>query len=389
MAAGALIAIAPLLAACGSSGSSAAASSHNKAPITIGTIGAFSGPDASTGDANTAVLAYFKALNAKGGIDGHMVNVLKGDDQYNSALTPGIARKLLPKVAAFCGVNGTPNNIAIQALLAQSKVPNIAPATGAAALTKPVSPTQYVVVADYGRLSTGLVDYAVKKLHKTRIALLYINGDAGAPALAGVKSEAAKDGAALVSAQSYDLSDTTLSAQMAKIKAANPDFVIAESVSQGFALAVNTAHQIGLDTTWGNLFFGGTPQFAQLTHNSTSGRAYISTFLNQPSEPSSEQAIATIQKYYSSIPDADAQALQGWTLADACAAVIKKTLDSGEAVTSANLIKTANNFSLDDTFVHGLKWTPQDHAGVTQYAILKQQGANFVPVTGFKESAAY
>jgi branched-chain amino acid transport system substrate-binding protein len=383
----AAVAAMSLLAGCSSGGGSG--DSTGGKTLTIGTVGAFSGANASTGDANKAVIAYFDNLDASGGIDGYKINVVQGDDQYNAALTPGVVRKLIPQVQGFCGNNGTDENVAAQPILAQAKIPNIAPATGASSLVNPVTDTQYLVVPDYGRLTTGLLQYAVKTLHKSRIAVMYIDGSTGAPVIDAAKSEAKKLGVTLVDTEPYAVTATTLAPQIQKVKAANPDFVLDEAVTSGFALAVNQAQQVGLDTTWGGFFFGGTPQFAQLTNNATSGKTYIAGFVNAPSDPSTEKAMKIVNKKYSSIDVSDAQAMQGWTLADACAAVIKKTIDDGKTPTAANLIATMRSFTLDDDYVHGLKWTTSSHSGVTKFQVLKQDGADFNPVTDFIETPTY
>lgn len=383
--AAAAVALATSLAGCGSSGTAASGESKT---ITIGTIGAFSGPDASTGDANLGVMAYFKNLDSQGGIDGYTVNVVQGDDQYNAALSPGIARKLVPQVQMFCGNNGTDQNLAAQSILAQAKIPNVAPATGSVALANPVTDTQYLVVPDYGRLTAGLLDYAVNNLHKSRIAVIYTDDASGTPVFQGAQAEAAKLGVPIVASATYSATATSMDTQVQKVKAANPDFVIGEGVTNGAALMVNAAQSIGLKTTWGNLFFGATPQYADLTKSATDGSAYFAGFVDAPSAAKGVAAMKVVHSIYPNVDPTDTHAMQGWTLADSCAALIKKTLADGLEPTAANFIKEANQFTLDDDYVHGLKWSSASHSGVTQYQIVEQKGNDFVPISDFAESPA-
>lgn len=376
-----------VLAACGSTAASSGSTAVKT--ITIGTVGPFSGPNAVQGSLNKAVIAYFKNVDSHGGIDGYKINVQQGDDQFNPALTPGVVRKMVSNVSFFCGLNGTDENIAAMPILKQAQVPSIAPGTGSNALFAPVTNAEFVVVPDYGRLSAGVIQYAVQTLHKSRIALLYLNGSVGAPVLSGVQYEASKLGISLVDSESYDITATTVAPQMQRIAASHPDFVFVEGITSGFALAVNTARQIGLNTDWGNLFFGATPQFAQLTNNVTSGHTYIGGFVDAPTNPATQRAMNIVHQAFSSVSVTDAQAMQGWTLADTCAAVIKTTLAKGEAPTAANFTRTANSLTLSDSYVHGLKWSSTDHSGVSNFQVLQQQGSNYVPVTGFMPSPTY
>ena len=55
-------------------------------PINVGDIASLTGPEASSIDQTTEVLeAWAKTVNAKGGLQGHPVNVIVKDDGYNPA----------------------------------------------------------------------------------------------------------------------------------------------------------------------------------------------------------------------------------------------------------------------------------------------------------------
>jgi branched-chain amino acid transport system substrate-binding protein len=93
------------LAACGSSSSSssapaaggssstAAGSGGGKAPIKVAAIVSETGAAPFTGWANGAI-AYFKALNAAGGVNGHPVDFTINDDGGTPTQASGLARKL-------------------------------------------------------------------------------------------------------------------------------------------------------------------------------------------------------------------------------------------------------------------------------------------------------
>ena len=77
------------LTACSSSSSSSNSSSGTKAPIQIGYINTFSGPEAVNGtDAWAGVQVALSEINKSGGVlGGHQLEIVKKDDQY----TPSVA----------------------------------------------------------------------------------------------------------------------------------------------------------------------------------------------------------------------------------------------------------------------------------------------------------
>jgi branched-chain amino acid transport system substrate-binding protein len=61
-----------------------AAAAASKSPINIGDIASLTGPEASSIDQTTQVLeAWAKSVNAKGGLQGHPINLIIKDDGYN------------------------------------------------------------------------------------------------------------------------------------------------------------------------------------------------------------------------------------------------------------------------------------------------------------------
>ena len=66
--------------------SQTAASAASKSPLLIGDLCSCTGPEASTISQTTDVVqAWAKSVNAKGGIDGHQVQITVKDDGYNPA----------------------------------------------------------------------------------------------------------------------------------------------------------------------------------------------------------------------------------------------------------------------------------------------------------------
>ena len=101
--------------------------------IKIGNIMPYSGPASAYGVIGKTAEAYFKKVNAEGGINGRKVNFVSYDDAYSPPKTVEQARKLVESDEVLLVFNplGTPPNTAIQKYLNTKKVPQLFVATGA------------------------------------------------------------------------------------------------------------------------------------------------------------------------------------------------------------------------------------------------------------------
>ena len=73
-----------------------AGAASSKAPLVIGDLCSCTGPEASTISQTTSVVqAWADALNAKGGIDGHKIQIVVKDDGYNPATSQADAQSLV------------------------------------------------------------------------------------------------------------------------------------------------------------------------------------------------------------------------------------------------------------------------------------------------------
>src|SRR6266581_1248871 len=101
--------------------------------IKIGNIMPYSGPASAYGVIGKTEEAYFRKINAEGGINGRKINFVTYDDAYTPPKTVEQARKLVESDEVLLIFNslGTPPNSAIQKYMNQKKVPQLFVATGA------------------------------------------------------------------------------------------------------------------------------------------------------------------------------------------------------------------------------------------------------------------
>lgn len=203
--------------------------------IKVGTIRPASGPYAIYDQVTTGLDAYFKAQNAKGGItagDGktYKVELVKGDDGYDPARTPEVAKKLVEqdKVFALVGVIGTENNKAIREYLNDSCVPNLALATGSTEWGQADQYPWYLsALPSYATEAHAWATYLKKAQPNAKIALLYQDDDFGKAYQSALKKAIGGSDVKVVAEQSYNpLSGTTTEAAVTKLSQSGADVFI-------------------------------------------------------------------------------------------------------------------------------------------------------------------
>src|SRR5258708_11627536 len=100
--------------------------------IKIGNTNPYSGPASAYGLIGKTIDAYFKKVNAEGGINGRKVNFITYDDGYSPPKAVEQVRKLVEsdEVLLVFQPLGTPSNTAIQKYMNSKKVPQLFVATG-------------------------------------------------------------------------------------------------------------------------------------------------------------------------------------------------------------------------------------------------------------------
>jgi ABC-type branched-subunit amino acid transport system substrate-binding protein len=216
--------------------------------ITIGDIGALTGPAAPLGAQVAAGHeAYFKALNARGGINGWKVKLVVKDSGYSPQQHVQLFGKLSGSVALLNSF-GSPTTKAIQPQIDQQKLVTF-PASfdsvwGSDSVMAPVGAPYSVDIAN-------VLDYYTKSgTKKPKIGIIYQNDEYGADGLRGFK--AAKDALGFSSAgqQTFNVGDTSFTAQVQKLKAAGADAVVVTALPSATGPIVGTAATLGFHPQW-------------------------------------------------------------------------------------------------------------------------------------------
>jgi ABC-type branched-subunit amino acid transport system substrate-binding protein len=217
--------------------------------IKIGNIMPYSGPASAYGVIGKTEEAYFRKINAEGGINGRKINFISYDDAYSPPKTVEQARKLVESDEVLIVFNplGTPPNSAIQKYMNGKKVPQLFVATGATKWNDPKEfPWTMGWQPSYQSETQIYAKYLLKEKPGAKIAVLYQNDDYGKDYLKGLKDGlGAKAASMIVIEDSYETSEPTIDSHIVKLKATNADVFINITTPKFAAQAIKKIAEIG------------------------------------------------------------------------------------------------------------------------------------------------
>src|SRR3979490_3212700 len=217
--------------------------------IKIGNIMPYSGPASSYGVIGKTEEAYFRKINAEGGINGRKINFISYDDGYSPPKTVEQARKLLESDEVLLMFNslGTPPNSAIQKYMNMKKVPQLFVATGATKWNDPKDfPWTMGWQPNYQSESRIYAKYILKNKPDARIAVLFQNDDYGKDYLKGLKDGlGAKASSMIVMEESFETAEPSVDNHIVKLKSTGADIFINISTPKFAAQAIKKMGEIG------------------------------------------------------------------------------------------------------------------------------------------------
>ncbi|WOH65770.1 ABC transporter substrate-binding protein [Bradyrhizobium sp. BWA-3-5] len=354
--------------------------------IKIGNIMPYSGPASAYGVIGKTEEAYFKKINAEGGINGRKINFISYDDAYSPPKTVEQARKLVESDEVLLIFNplGTPPNTAIQKYLNSKKVPQLFVATGATKWNDPKNfPWTMGWQPNYQSETQIYAKYILKEKPNAKIGILYQNDDYGKDYLKGFKDGlGAKAASMIVLEESYEVSEPTIDSHIVKLKATGADVFINITTPKFAAQAIKKNAEIG----WKPLHFLNNVSASIGSVIKPAGMENAqdiisSQYLKDPTDAQwkDDKGMKAwnefLDKYYPEANRADASVMFGYTVAQGLVHVLKAC---GDNLTRENVMKQAA--SIKDLELDGLlpgikvNTSPTDFAPISSVQLIKFKG---------------
>jgi branched-chain amino acid transport system substrate-binding protein len=368
-----VVAVAIVAVGCGRSSSDNSSSSSSPGitskQITLGGSYPFSGPASAYRTIAEGAKAYFDMVNAKGGVNGRKIKFVTLDDAYEPPRAVQNSRKLIQqdKVFALFNTLGTANNAAIMKSVNQQKVPQLFVATGASIFGSNVKQFPYTTgwQPDYVTEAKVYVNYLKKVKPNAKVAVLYQNDEFGKDLLGGFTSAAQGSNIKVVAKQSYEVTDPTVSSQMAKLKSSGADTFLNITTPKFSAQAIVAAAKLG----WHPLHIlnnvGASKQLVLQPAGLKNAQGIVSTtYFKDPedpkwaNDPAMKEYKAGLKKYQPRADPLDPFHVYGWgaaeTMTDALRRMKKPTRAAlMQAVRSTNqnvgILLPGINVKLDGT----------------------------------------
>ena len=346
--------------------------------IKIGNIMPYSGPASSYSVIGRTEDAYFKKINAEGGINGRKINFISYDDGYTPPKTVEQARKLVESDEVLFIFNslGTPPNSAIQKYMNSKMVPQLFVATGATKWNDPKDfPWTMGWQPNYQSEARIYAKYILKNKPNAKIAVLYQNDDYGKDYLKGFKEGlGAKAASMIVAEESYETTEPTIDSHIVSLKASGADVFFNASIPKFAAQAIKKVSEI----EWKPLHFlnnvsasiGATIKPAGFDR---SQGIISSAYIKDPTDPQwkddpgMKRFNAFLDKYYPEANRTDANIIYGYTVAQTMVHVLKAC---GNDLTRANVMKQAA--SIRGLALDGLLPGIKINTSATDFAPLEQ-----------------
>jgi branched-chain amino acid transport system substrate-binding protein len=323
--------------------------------VKVGNTNPYSGPASAYGLIGKTIDAYFKKVNAEGGINGRKINFITYDDAYSPPKAVEQVRKLVEsdEVLLVFQPLGTPSNTAIQKYMNAKKVPQLFVATGATKWGDPKNfPWTMGWQPTYQSEGRIYAQYLLKNKPDAKIAILFQNDDYGKDYVKGLKDGLGDKAKTMIVAEApYETSDPTVDSQMINLKASGADTFFNVTTPKFAAQAIKKAAEIG----WKPLHLlnnvsqsvGSVLQPAGLEN----AKGILSTYyLKDATDPQwkddagMKEWSAFMDKYF---PDGDKTSsftVYGYSVAQTLAQVLKQC---GDTLTRENVMKQAANLNLD------------------------------------------
>ena len=222
--------------------------------IKLGWMGSLTGDQAAYGTCESQTLKMLvEEKNAAGGILGKQIELICYDTKGDAQEAVNVAKRLCAqdKVCAIIGPNASGQCIAIQSVLDQYKVPDLSTvATNEKVTVQDGKLKEYNFRVCFLDPQQGKIagSFVYDELKLTKAAILYdINDDYAK----GLKDNFIKvftgKGGTVVAEEAYTGGDTDFTAQLTKIKEADPEIIFTPIFYQDFIMIHKQARTLGID----------------------------------------------------------------------------------------------------------------------------------------------
>jgi branched-chain amino acid transport system substrate-binding protein len=238
----------------------------------IGGIFAITGPSSFLGDPEKKSMEMVvDEINAQGGIDGHLLEAVIYDTEGDPTKTVLATNKLISndKVLAIVGPSLTPTTLAIVPLVEKEQIPLISCAAGIK-ITDPIKPWVFKT-AQSDVLAVAAIYRHIQKQNIKKVGILTVETAFGESGKEQLVTQAAQFGIEIVQAESFGAKDTDMTAQLTKIRSAQPQAIVCWGTNPGPAVIAKNVQQLNIKIPLYQSHGVASPKFLELAGDAAEG----------------------------------------------------------------------------------------------------------------------
>ncbi|HLF48903.1 MAG TPA: ABC transporter substrate-binding protein [Methylomirabilota bacterium] len=245
----------------------------------IGAIFSITGPGSSLGipERDTALMVEAE-VNAKGGVKGpdgklHPLKLVIYDDASDETKAVLAAKKLIDedKVTAIVGTTLSGTSLAILDTVQKAEVPLVSCAA-AAKIVEPAAERKWVFKTPQSDfLITGVLADYLKAKGLTKVAWLNVDYAFGQLGWIEFEKAAQKAGLTIVANEKFGQKDVDMTAQLTKVKAANPQATVIWSIPPSASIATKNYADLGIKAPMFQSHGVGNKKYIELAGPASNG----------------------------------------------------------------------------------------------------------------------
>ncbi|HMK37225.1 MAG TPA: ABC transporter substrate-binding protein [Desulfomonilaceae bacterium] len=254
-------------------------------PVKIGAFYSLSGPAAAIGTPTQLVTQMVvEKINKEGGINGRPIELVVGDTESDPTKAVMVAKKFInvDKVSAIIGPDRTDLGMAVKKLIEEAGIPTIMTVGGDPVIMGggPFGTFKWVFKSPQ-RSSVAvekLFQYLQKKNVK-KIGLIVASDSFGKDGKSWLEKLAPKYGLTIVADESFNPTDTDVTAQLTKIASQNPEGIVCWTIGPAGAIVAKNVKQLNIKTPLFQCHGQPDPKYLELAGPASEGNMMPSTKL--------------------------------------------------------------------------------------------------------------
>lgn len=349
--------------------------SWSKDAYKIGGIFAITGPSSFLGEPEKKSMEMVvDEINAQGGIDGHPLEAVIYDTEGDPGKTVLATNKLISRdnVLAIVGPSLTPTTLAIVPIVEKEKVPLISCAAGIK-ITEPIKPWVFKT-AQSDVLAVAAIYQHMQKQNIKKIGILTVENAFGESGKEQLQAQAAQYGIEIVQAESFGGKDTDMTAQLTKIRSAQPQAIVCWGTNPGPAVIAKNVQQMNIKIPLYQSHGVASPKFLELAGDAAEGIILpTGKILVAQQLPDTDPQKSVLLKYIEQFEKRCQMPVSGfggyaYDAMHLLAAALRNTEGNKEKLRDA-LEKLTGQVGVTGTF----NFSPQDHNGLGADAFVMVQ----------------